>query len=154
MKDQKPTELKVKKYVRPETTIRPLNGRVFCDKILRVSKQTEAGIQLPVSFFVNDDQGNPKIEIRQNRFIVVAVAHDTTLKVIGENGDLRKLRPGDEIVPQDNPDAVGWTLPIVRDYEDETVNIFYVLHETEISGIAGYDPDIVVEDENPFPAID
>lgn len=140
-------EIKVKPYVRPETDIVPLNGRIYCDKILRVSKETGAGIYLPASYFLDDEQGNATIEIRQNRFFVVAIAPDVLLEVPDGNGNLRKLRPGDEVVPQDNPDAIGWSLPIVRDYDQEIVHMFYVLHETEIFGIAPEDPEVMIEDD-------
>ena len=148
---QKPSkEIKVKKYVLPTTELKPLNGRIYCDIIRRVSKVTKAGIHLPVSYFLNDSHGNPTIEIKQNRYFVVAIAHDFNLKVPGCDGKLRSLAVGDEIIPQENPDAIGWTLPVVRDYDQETVLMLFVLHESEIFGLAPdqYE-DVMVEDESP-----
>jgi len=150
----KKEKLKTKKYVLPETDLVPLNGRIFCDKILRLEEETESGLSLPVTWFMDDDDGNPTIEIAFNRFIVVAVANDVTLKVpVSKYGNhLRELEPGDEVLPQDNPDAIGWTLPVMKDFEQDRRE-YYVLHESEISGFCEpgeiFVQDHSVEDKEP-----
>ena len=141
-------QLKVKKYILPSTEMKPLNGRIYCDIIRRVSKVTKAGIHLPVSYFINDSNGNPTIQIKQNRYFVVAIAHDFNLQVPGVNGKLRPLAIGDEVIPQENPDAIGWTLPVVRDYDQKTVLMLFVLHESEIFGLAPHEEEVLVEDES------
>jgi len=141
----KKEKLKTKKYVLPETNLVPLNGRIFCDKILRLEEERESGLSLPVTWFMDDDNGNPTIEIAFNRFIVVAIAEDVQLKVPGNNGQ-RKLQPGDEVLPQDNPDAIGWTLPVMKDYEKDR-HEYFVLHESEISGFCEPD-EIFVQDHS------
>ncbi len=142
----KKEKLKTKKYKRPETNLIPLNGRIFCDRILRLEEERESGLSLPVTWFMDDDNGNPTIEIAFNRFIVVAVADDVAIKVPDSNGNFRKLQPGDEVLPQDNPDAIGWTLPIIKDFEQDREE-YYVLHESEISGF--YEPDeIFIQDHS------
>ena len=145
-------EVKIKEYILPKTKIKPLNGRIYCDIIRRVSKVTKAGIYLPVSYYLDDSHGNPTIKVLQNRYFVVAIAHDFNLKVPGKDGTLRDLGIGDEIIPQENPDAIGWTLPIVRDYDQETVHMFYVLHESEVFGLAYTEDEVLVEDESIEPA--
>lgn len=142
----KKEKLKTKPYVLPETNLIPLNGRIFCDRILRLEQETEGGLSIPSTWFMEDEHGNPTIEVAHNRFIVVAVAHDCNIKVPGPNGHLRKLEPGDEVLPQENPNAVGWTLPVMRDYENDRKE-YFVLHESEISGYyAAVDDPLLIQD--------
>jgi hypothetical protein len=136
--------MKTKKYEPPRTNILPLNGRVYCTKIMRLEKVRESGIIQPVTFQVPDEQGNP-VTVAYNRYIVVAVAEDVNITVLDGSAGGRKLKWGDEIFPMENPDATGWTLPIITDFENDRRE-FFVLHESEIIGWV--EPsDIIVEDE-------
>ena len=137
--------MKTKKYEPPRTNIIPLNGRIYCSKIMRLEKVSESGIVQPMTFGIKDQQGNP-VTVAYNRYIVVAIADDVTLEVPDGDGDHRKLQWGDEVFPMENPDATGWTLPIITDFDQEERKEFYVLHESEITG--WNEPgEIMVEDE-------
>lgn len=139
--------MKTKRYDPPRTNLVPLNGRIFCTKIMRIEEITETGIIKPVTFQVPDEQGNP-VSVAYNRYIVIAVADDVSLKVTDLGGGKRKLKWGDEVIPQENPDAIGWSLPIVTDFENERRD-YFVLHETEIFGFNPTPNDIMIEDEDP-----
>ena len=137
--------MKTKKYQPPKTNLIPLNGRIFCTKIMRLEEKTETGIIKPVTFTIPDEQGNP-MQIAYNRYIVIAVAEDVNLVIKDHDGERRKLQWGDEIIPHDNPEAIGWSLPIVTDFENDRRD-YFVLHESEIFGFNPSPDDILIEDE-------
>lgn len=134
--------MKTKKYEPPRTNLVPLNGRIYCAKVQRIERKRESGIIQIMTFQVPDHNDNP-VTVEYNRFIVIAVAEDVLLRVPDNNGTSRKLRWGDEVFPMENPDATGWTLPIVTDFEDERKE-YYVLHESEIIGFNA-SPEIMIE---------
>jgi len=143
--------MKTKKYEPPRTNLVPLNGRIYCTKVQRIEKERESGIIQIMTFQVPDHNDNPTT-VEYNRFIVIAVAEDVQLRVPDNDGplgetEIRKLRWGDEVFPMENPDATGWTLPIITDFEDERKE-YYVLHESEIIGFNA-SPEVKVEDKSP-----
>jgi co-chaperonin GroES (HSP10) len=118
----------------PKSTIKPMNGRIFCiDKLVDV--KTKGGLILPTS--IKGWQGQDQVDIEYRRYFVVEVSEDITIAQLHveeeKNGKKvkRKLMPGDEVSPFFPPDMVNFKFAEVIDWNNAKKYIMF--HYTEIA---------------------
>jgi len=119
------------KVTLPKTNITPAQGRILCVAFEAEEHKTDSGIILLTNLNIGKDKGKT-FSVEKHRYIVAKVGKLNDQVHVEENGILRDVRRGDEVVWYVPQAAIGLDWAIVTDFD--THENFIMFDETELAG--------------------